>query len=318
MSLIAAAAALAFAQVPECEWAAPRGLKPLMVPLDQVVQNYKEIPADVRNRLAADIRAGRWVDQITIKRAGIKSDSGAEYADLRGMHFADGRICQRVTMRTWKESDSERALIYRATGSDGVTYSIARPEVCRNISLVTMTSPPPPKRTIPPAPEPVVTIPPVVSPPPMDALPPLSFARLSSPDPVPTPEPSAEPEPERLRVDQPMYEPWSRPIFWDEAFALASRRLPVVPALVPPPALPFDPVPGIVPPSVVVAEAKPVIGETIVIPSPSIPPVVVPGTPDKLPALPDGVDHVAPVPEPGTWLLMAIGLGWVVWQRRKA
>jgi len=203
------ALALASAITATCEWSHPRGLRPLTEPFDTVIQRYTEIPSDVRQKLIADVRGNRFVDQVTIKRDGIKGDSGAEYADLRQMHFAGGLMCNSVTMRTWTDKDAERALIYQATDAAGNVYTLARPEICRNFSLVTMTKPPASK-----TPPPVATVPPVE---PVAGDQPMESPRMSLAfvDPQPVVPPMsldaefAFPEPsdsfERISADQVFY-----------------------------------------------------------------------------------------------------------------
>jgi len=293
MPLTLAAALAAATITATCEWQAPRGTRPLTEPFDTVIQRFTEIPPEARARLIADVRANRYTDQVTIKRDTIKGDSGAEYADLRMMHFAGGLLCRKVTLRSWSKEESERALIYQTTDAAGTVYTLARPEVCKNWSIVTMTRPRPPQNGSPPA---TVLIPPIEAPGGFEA--PIQSPRMSlafiDPPPV-TFQPLnldaefafVEPEPWRITADQPWYDLWQwRPLFGPipQRTFVPVGDVPIVPVPT------FPPVPGVVPPAYPFPDRLP----------PSVP------------GLPSGDVPIAPVPELSTWALMLGGLVWVL------
>jgi hypothetical protein len=305
MMLTALAAAAAISA--SCAWDAPRGTHAVTaVAPSSLVDNYRDIPAAVRARLKARMDARQYDDIAEIRRGAI---AGAyAYSDLRDMHFGatGGKVCQQVTMTSWTAADVERALIYHEGG-----HTIAVPTICRNVSRITRgarLAPPPGPLTaeIPPSmvdPLPAsadVGMPPVIGEPLEPELPPQSFARLGDPGSVNEP-PAAEEPPLRISADQTWGEYWSRPLFGPLArsFLFLDSVAPV--ALIPGPVAPSGPV-------------VPVPGVTPVIAS-SVPPIFAP-----LPGgLPDGSAmpaSAAPIPEPGTWALMVLGLGWLAYQRR--
>jgi hypothetical protein len=294
LTALAAAAAISAS----CAWDAPRGTHAVTdVAPSSLVDNYRDIPAAVRAKLKVRMDARQYDDVAEIRRGAI---AGAyAYSDLRDMHFGatGGKVCQQVTMTSWTAADVERALVYHEGG-----YSIAVPTICRNVSRITRgarLAPPPGPLTaeIPAAlvdPLPVVArvdLPPVIGGPLKIDLP--SFARLGSPGSVTEPPPAGEEEDEpplRISTDLPWSGYWSMPLFgplW-RSIEFVGGGVPI--ALIPGPVAPSGPV-------------VPVPGVTPVIAS-SVPPIFAP-----LPGgLPDGSANVAAVPEPGTYLLMLLGL----------
>lgn len=293
------ALALAAAVTATCNWG-DRGLDPFMGDLPSAVDTYTQIPKATREALKAKMRARQFDDTAHITGAGIKSSTW-NYGPLRMMHFGNGsRLCGVVNTSMWPAGDpGERALIYTVGN-----WSIAVPSVCRNVSLITrgerITPPSPMRIATPPAvvdPLPVVAdapVPPVEPGPLSDALPPMSFAQQT----IPPYAPPADEYPERQSMDQ----PWSEYRSWRllgpvaSYFALADTTLPVTPGSST--VGPFVPVPGITPASAIPE------------PAPVQPAPVKPGTPEGAP-----VPSALPVPEPGTWALMLLGLGWVAWLR---
>lgn len=288
--ILTISAAAAISVVPYCAWI-ERGKDKFMGDPIAAVDNYKDIPPSTREKIKAKMRVRAFDDTIHTTRHGSVSQS-YRYGQISMMHFGQGnRLCGTVDTSMWSENDpGERALIYSEDG-----YHVAYFSVCRNVSRITRLSritPPSPMRVeLPPAPVdplPVTADAPIphVEPGPLaDALPPQSFARLVEPEPDLS---RPADEYERISADQP----------WVE---YRSWRL--LPPILPPMFAPVftsitgspEPVPGITPPTVVPE------------PMPVQPVPVKPGVPDGSPV----PGSVAPIPEPGTWVLMLLGLAGV-------
>lgn len=275
-----------------CAWDQPRGTHAITaVPPSALVDNYQDIPRATRDRIKARMDALKYDDIAEIRQGSILGEW--RYSGLRDMHFgARGqKMCREVSLAGWTPEETERSLIYCEDG-----HCIAVPSVCRNVSRITRGAkrtplPPGPMAfDIPPAeidPLPVAMIPdiPEVEPGPLsDDYTPQTFARMSRPEP--------EDQSRRISAELTFWDGWARPLFWDDREIV--KRIPTPPIIV---SLP--PVPGVVPP--ILASIKP---------SP---------VPDKVIDLPDDLpDAVAPVPEPGTYALMAFGLlgVWLMTRRK--
>lgn len=128
LSIIAAASISA-----SCVWDAPRGTHAVTdVKPSSLVDNYKDIPAAVRQRLKTRMDALRY-DEVTEIRRGSITGTYA-YSGLRDMHFGarGDKVCREVSMTNWSPTDVERALVYCEDG-----HCIAVPTVCRNVSRIT-------------------------------------------------------------------------------------------------------------------------------------------------------------------------------------
>lgn len=278
----------------QCEWS-DRGRNPFMLDVPSAVDVYTHIPKATRDRLKARMRARDYEDFAEIRRDKIIGRSGAEYGDLRFMHFGYGEICARLNFESWAPDDIERGLVY----CEG-DHCIIVPTVCRNVSLITRTKAPPPPMAL--------QIPPLSSPGDLQAeLEPgeISWSgddsqrgRLSLTTLLGDPLPPALVPPIQVEIpptaEETPWEPmptvwpfrWLIPTFWPlpEAFP--------TPLATPGPGGQIPPVFALIPPS---------DGRMRIAPTPF-------GSPSA---------PVAPVPEPGTWLLMALGLVLVTsWARK--
>ncbi len=112
-----------------CSWDSP-GTNPYRGELAAAVDHYRDIPAPVRTALKARIAAQRYDDMAVIGRSHITGqwNYGAE---LRDMHFGNGRLCRTVTRQKWAAKSEERGLVYCEAG-----HCVIGPTVCRNVSRV--------------------------------------------------------------------------------------------------------------------------------------------------------------------------------------
>ncbi len=113
-----------------CSWDRP-GVNPYRGELGAAVDRYTDIPAATRAVLKQRMAAQRYDDMAVIGRDHITG--GSRYsAELRDMHFGNGRLCRSVTRKGWPAQAEERGLVY----CEGA-HCIIVPTVCRNVSRVT-------------------------------------------------------------------------------------------------------------------------------------------------------------------------------------
>jgi MYXO-CTERM domain-containing protein len=130
---LALAAALAFtpaATLPTCSWDKP-GHDPFMGNVVEAVERYTNIPLEVRDRLKQRMAARQYDEIVTIGRDAITGQQRYA-ADIRDMHFGNGRVCRTVSRSAWAPSAVERGLVYCEAG-----HCILVPTVCRNVSRIT-------------------------------------------------------------------------------------------------------------------------------------------------------------------------------------
>lgn len=287
-----------------CDWS-KRGENAFMLDVPSAVDVYTHIPKATREILKRRMKARDYDDFAEIRRDKVVGSSGAEYGDMRFMHFGRGEICAKIDFSRWKASDVERGPVYCESG-----HCIIVPTVCRNVSLITRTKAPPPPISL--------LIPPLSSPGDLRAdLEPgeiswsgdeSRFGRLSLSmllgDPLPhalgTPVPENTPTPDGERPWGAIFAGWpfgwSTPVLWpapsQSTAAPTVEPMPVVN----PPALTF------LPPADIQAQNQPPIFAQ---------------TSDKWAPSDGSFNPVAAVPEPGTWALMAFGLVIVAsWARK--
>ena len=116
--------------MPSCSWDSP-GTNPYRGELATAVDRYTDIPAATRAALKARINQRRYDDIAVIGRNHITGDWRYE-AEIRDMHFGNGRLCRKVTRQRWLAQAEERGLVY----CEGA-HCVIVPTVCRNVSRVT-------------------------------------------------------------------------------------------------------------------------------------------------------------------------------------
>ena len=116
--------------LPSCSWDSP-GTNPYRGELATAVDRYTDIPAATRAALKARIDQRRYDDIAVIGRNHITGDWRYE-AEIRDMHFGNGRLCRKVTRQRWPAQAEERGLVY----CEGA-HCVIVPTVCRNVSRVT-------------------------------------------------------------------------------------------------------------------------------------------------------------------------------------
>jgi hypothetical protein len=285
--------------IASCPWQ-DRGLDRFMGDIPAAVDTYTDIPKYTRLKLQAKMRRLAYDDITHMTATGSRSESWT-YGLPTMMHFgAHGRVCRTVDISTWTPQDpGERGLVYCEDGHCVVVWT-----VCRNVSQIKRIGPVTPPKSPPPH---SVVIPPIESPGGLDVPlpersrtlafvnpPPVTFQPLDLTAEFEFVEPTETSE--RITADQGWFE-WRQ---WMPLFGPVPQRsfVPVGEQLLPQPV--FPPVPGIMPPIAV------------------LPPL--PGLPSSTPAdpkLPGGAVSVTPIPEPGTYVLMLVGLFGVALMVRK-
>ena len=113
-----------------CTWANP-GANPYAGAVPTAVHAYRDIPVAVRNKLEARMQRREYDEIADIRRDSIVGP-GAEYVDLRSMHFGGGRLCSTVDRTAWTAQHVERGLVYCEAA-----HCLIVPTVCRNVARVT-------------------------------------------------------------------------------------------------------------------------------------------------------------------------------------
>lgn len=130
LALAAVLALSAPSSAAACSWDRP-GLDPFRGDLVQAVDRYTDIPVAVRQTLKRRMAARQYDEIASIRRDSI--EGRYRYgAELRGMHFGDGRVCNTTTRSGWSANHVERGLVYCESG-----HCLIVPTVCRNLSRVT-------------------------------------------------------------------------------------------------------------------------------------------------------------------------------------
>ena len=126
---IAVLAAYAFANnanASQCDWNNP-GANRYTGDQAEALNNYKDIPENIRNILKNKINAHKYDDQITISRIGMVGKYN--YTNGRDMHWGQNKMCKgEFSVYQWNYMHTEAALVYTYNG-----YSIAIPSVCGNV-----------------------------------------------------------------------------------------------------------------------------------------------------------------------------------------
>ncbi|MDT7834013.1 MHFG family PEP-CTERM protein [Aquabacterium sp. OR-4] len=136
MSLaLAVAVAAAPATLPACSWDRP-GHRPFTGDLVAAVDRYADIPAPVRARLKARMAQRQYDEIVEIRRDRIDGRRGSYQAEIRDMHFGSGQVCGTVTRAGWPAQALERGLVYCEDG-----HCLLVPTVCRNLSRIQRNGP---------------------------------------------------------------------------------------------------------------------------------------------------------------------------------
>ena len=150
-TLLAIALAVSGTVSPSCSWDRP-GANPFKGDVVAAVDRYLEIPESTRAVLKQRMARRAYDEIATIKRDSIEGTY--RYADLRDMHFAQGRICRTVTRDRWSPQATERGLVYCHEG-----HCLIVPTVCRNVSRITRVPMTESEGAEAPGPEPALDIP---------------------------------------------------------------------------------------------------------------------------------------------------------------
>lgn len=128
MLMLTALAAASLAVTPVCSWDRPGRNRFTGDPV-AAVDNYADIPPDIRKALQTKMATRAYDDMVVIGRFSIRGKH--HYIGLRDMHFGANSMCRQVTREKWATDAQERALVYTVNG-----YSIIVPTVCTNVSRI--------------------------------------------------------------------------------------------------------------------------------------------------------------------------------------
>lgn len=135
MSLLVATALAAASPAAVCSWNDP-GHNRYRGTIAAAVDRYTDIPAPVRERLKARMAVYRFDEMAAIRRDSITGQ--ARYApEIRDMHFGAGQVCGTVDRSGWTDAMVERGLVYCEE-----EHCLIVPTVCRNVSRVTRLATP--------------------------------------------------------------------------------------------------------------------------------------------------------------------------------
>lgn len=116
-------------EVEDCSWDRP-GADPFMGDVVAAVDRYTDIAPQVRERLKQRMRERQYDEIAVIRRDTIRGKQYYE-AQIREMHFGQGRVCRNVTRAGWSDKMEERGLVYCEQGE-----CILVPTICRNVSRI--------------------------------------------------------------------------------------------------------------------------------------------------------------------------------------
>ena len=134
MSALISAALIAAPTLAACSWNDP-GHNPYMGTIAAAVDNYRDIPQPVRDKLKQRMARHQYDEMVAIRRGSVTGRR--HYApELRDMHFGEGTVCRTVDRSKWRDDHVERGLVY-CEGS----HCIVVPTVCRNVSRITRLRP---------------------------------------------------------------------------------------------------------------------------------------------------------------------------------
>jgi len=128
--------------VPACSWDRP-GHDPFTGDVVAAVDRYADIDPATRDKLKARMAKRQYDDLVVIRRDSIGGRHEYE-PTIRDMHFAFDRVCRSVTRSAWPAAAQERGLVY-CEGRDCILV----PTVCRNVSRIVRPASPAPTASAP-------------------------------------------------------------------------------------------------------------------------------------------------------------------------
>lgn len=118
-----------------CAWGRP-GRMPYRGTVDEALR-AAQLPAAVREQLAAAIAARRPHDRLTIGNGAIRAIASGRLFDAQAFAMTYGRTLCLDTRVNFKPGHVEPASLYEALDAQGTRYSVMVPDVCGNISVIT-------------------------------------------------------------------------------------------------------------------------------------------------------------------------------------
>lgn len=128
MPLITALVTSTIISTAACSWDRP-GANRYTGNVADAVYNYPDIPKPVQERLRARMMKHDYDDLAEI--TGDSIIGAFAYDDLRGMHFGQNQVCDKVSRANWG-GKAERGLVYCEA-----EHCLIVPTVCGNVSRVT-------------------------------------------------------------------------------------------------------------------------------------------------------------------------------------
>lgn len=117
-----------------CAWGLP-GRNPYRGSVEQALQTA-QVPASVVKAIAADVRAGRKVDRITVRNDGVVAEKSGRVFDQRHIAMTYGMTLCIDTRVNFKPGHTEAADLYEASDEAGNVYAVMVPDVCGNVSVL--------------------------------------------------------------------------------------------------------------------------------------------------------------------------------------
>ena len=117
-----------------CAWGDP-GRDPYRGTVEEALESAR-LPAEVVQTIAAQVKAGKPDDRLTITTTSIRGDrSGAEFSP-KAFALTYGRTLCVGARVNFKRDHFERASLYQAADYRGKVHSVMVPDVCGNVSVL--------------------------------------------------------------------------------------------------------------------------------------------------------------------------------------
>jgi hypothetical protein len=117
-----------------CAWGDP-GRNPYRGTIEEALEGAR-LPAEVVERLAGMIRAGRATDRLEITNASIRTVHQYREYNPRSIAMTFGKTLCVNTRVNFRPDHMERADLYEVADASGATYSVMVPYVCGNVSVL--------------------------------------------------------------------------------------------------------------------------------------------------------------------------------------